>query len=352
MEWEKAGSPQGDGNVAQKKKRGVGRIIVIVVAAALLFMLIRGCSSGSGDKPEKLDWPTSGLASMLPDPPSTYGSIKTDDAEQLSVDFDEVSSDDAKAYIEACKDLGFTADATESNGNYQAFDSEGYGLDITYWSSNKNLSVSLDAPMVLEALAWPTSGPATLLPKPNTTMGRIELNSSETFGAYLGQMDSATYTAYVDECVAAGFDVDFDRGDTYYAAQNGDGVKLRLEYRGASVVWIKVESPQGVTAAENQEEQEPASDAQTDTGVESSASADFRASMDSLEEFFNKYVDFMNSYDTNDPLMLVEYGEMMTQYADAMGKIEAIDEGTLSAEDLAYYTEVMGRINQKLLEVA
>ena len=38
-------------------------------------------------------------------------------------------------------------------------------------------------------------------------------------------------------------------------------------------------------------------------------------------------------------------------YEDAMEQIDTIDENSLSADDLAYYTEVMGRVNARLLEI-
>ena len=89
--------------------------------------------------------------------------------------------------------------------------------------------------------------------------------------------------------------------------------------------------------------------------ISSAASSDFVAPMDSYEAFFDEYVDFMKNYDEDDVTDLGAFGKyasLMTQYADIMEKLDAIDEEELTAEEDAYYIEVMARINKKLLEVA
>ena len=75
-------------------------------------------------------------------------------------------------------------------------------------------------------------------------------------------------------------------------------------------------------------------------------SSSFKETMDEYEEFMDKYVDFMKSYDANDVTMLSEYTELLSQY-----KVSKIDEDSLSSADLAYYLDVINRVNKKLLEV-
>ena len=89
-------------------------------------------------------------------------------------------------------------------------------------------------------------------------------------------------------------------------------------------------------------------------GQSEGISAEFKAAMDSYEAFFDEYVAFMEKYNKNptDMSLLLEYTSFMTQYQDTMTKINGIDTTALSPEELSYYLEVMGRINQKLLSVA
>lgn len=75
--------------------------------------------------------------------------------------------------------------------------------------------------------------------------------------------------------------------------------------------------------------------------------------MDSYEAFMNEYVDFMIKYKDSDNAvsMLADYSSMMSRYADMMETIDAIDEGSLSAADDAYYLQVQSRVLQRLSEV-
>ena len=68
----------------------------------------------------------------------------------------------------------------------------------------------------------------------------------------------------------------------------------------------------------------------------------------------NEYCDFMEDYKAQgSPVsMMGKYGEMMTNYADMMKKFDAIDEGSLSPEDDAYYIDVQARVSKRLLEAA
>lgn len=77
---------------------------------------------------------------------------------------------------------------------------------------------------------------------------------------------------------------------------------------------------------------------------------EFKAAMDSYEAFFDEYCCFMNEYaqSGNPTAMLSEYMRFMTRYVEAMEQMEAMDDGSLSDAELAYYTEVTLRISRKL----
>lgn len=83
---------------------------------------------------------------------------------------------------------------------------------------------------------------------------------------------------------------------------------------------------------------------------------EFQEAMDSYEEFYDQYVAFMQKYaeaDTVDAMsMMSDYTSYMEQCAEMNEKLEAIDEGEMTDEELAYYLEVTARIEQKLLSVA
>ena len=74
------------------------------------------------------------------------------------------------------------------------------------------------------------------------------------------------------------------------------------------------------------------------------------------EAIFDEYISFMKEYKNasqDDVLgMMGEYTDYLKQYAETMSKMEALDDGDLSAEEALYYAEVTNRISKKLIEAA
>lgn len=113
-------------------------------------------------------------------------------------------------------------------------------------------------------------------------------------------------------------------------------------------------STDAATPEEPATESDPApTDASSD-----SVTPEFKEMMDGYETFMNSYCDFMvkytdasNSGDTMTLLsMTSDYTSLIQQEIDWVGKINAVDQSTLSAADAAYYVEVQGRVSQKLID--
>ena len=85
------------------------------------------------------------------------------------------------------------------------------------------------------------------------------------------------------------------------------------------------------------------------TGIDPS----FKKLMDTYEKFFDDYISFMKNYQSTDDIfsMLGEYTVYLTEYAKTMQALDDIDTSKLTKEEYAYYTEVTGRITQKLLKL-
>ncbi|SCX32776.1 hypothetical protein SAMN02910436_02852 [Ruminococcaceae bacterium P7] len=101
------------------------------------------------------------------------------------------------------------------------------------------------------------------------------------------------------------------------------------------------------TQKPTQAPEKQASKADTDSD---SVTPSFKETMDSYEAFFDSYIEFMKKYKENpgDLTMISEYADYMSKYTDYMSKLTAIDTTTLSAADLAYYTEVHTKILKKM----
>ena len=96
-------------------------------------------------------------------------------------------------------------------------------------------------------------------------------------------------------------------------------------------------------------------DTEVDTISESSIRPEFKAAMDSYEEFFDEYIEFINEYETADTTkmlgMLAEYTQYMTDFAKAMEALDEMEDDEMSTEEALYYAQVTSRITQKLLTI-
>ena len=57
-----------------------------------------------------------------------------------------VNMEDYEAYVQQCKDLGFTQDINSYDDRYEASDDSGFRLSVAFHSFNNSLNISLDAP--------------------------------------------------------------------------------------------------------------------------------------------------------------------------------------------------------------
>ena len=99
---------------------------------------------------------------------------------------------------------------------------------------------------------------------------------------------------------------------------------------------------------------EPEASTESTTTSSDDIDPDFKAAMDSYEEFFDEYVAIMKKYKENptDLSILSDYATYMGQYADMLQKLEEWESKELNTAEAAYYVDVQARITKKLLEVA
>ena len=352
MKWEPAGKG-GGAKPRDKKRGGCLAIIAAIVIIAIVGGIVSSC--GGGEEPERFDWPTTGLAAMLPEPSVDTGSVSINSEDSFSADVEGYARSDYEGYAAQCQERGFTVDASEGGDSFEAYNAEGYHLRLSFYDSMEEMDIHLDAPVEMGEISWPTTGLAALIPAPPSTTGRIGVDSSSQLSASIGNMSAEQFSAYVDACSAAGFNVDYDRGDTTYSAHDASGNSLRLSYEGFNIVEISMYASDdpAESAEETPATEEPAPEAPATTGG-AAGTSDFRATMDAYETFMNEYVDFMLAYSSdssNVVSMALDYADMMARYSEFADQVDAIDENSLSADDLAYYMEVMGRVNARLLEI-
>ena len=378
MDWEVAGqggsSSEGSAPEPKAPKRKGGKlkkwvIVAAVIAVVVAVVKVQSCVK---NQPKSLSWPTTGLATMLPDPPTKKGEVNGDSDSRFSADIDKCSESQYKEYVEACKEKSFTVDADNSTSSYEAYNNDGYKLHLYYSSTSEEMSITLEAPIAMGTLTWPSSGAGSYAPTPSSKKGKIDSDSSTYFYAYVGDTDATGYSTYVDACISAGFDVDYHRSDANFYADNAAGAHISVESVGYNTMTVRVdaskvtstaaETPAAETKssssansseAEAQAEETSAATESADSGAASTSSAgssDLRQFTDEYEAFMNSYCDFMEKYNSssNTVSMMADYAKMMKDYTDWTAKAASYDFSDASVDDLAYYNAANERILERL----
>lgn len=362
--------PPVGGNVAayQKPKKPKKPIYkkwwFYVIAAVALIAIISAISGGKG-KGEKIEWSKIELRDQLPEPPSNRGTLFENSDEEFWVSLDGVSDDQYNDYLDACVDKGFTVDADKSSYSYKAYNADGYSLDMSHIGDG--LSITLKAPMNFGSITWPSSTVGNMLPAPKSTTGKFSYEHDDSFFVYVGETSKADYDQYVADCSANGFNIDYDKGDTYYRADNADGYHISLKYEGNNIMAVEIKaSKNSDTGTSEPATTEPSTETTTpsessstetkpnDTELVDGMRKDFKDAMDSYEAFMDEYVAFMKKYSDNpsDVGLLADYTKYMSKYADMVEKFDKWESEDLNDAELAYYIDVQARVSKKLLDVA
>lgn len=226
-----------------------------------------------------------------------------------------------------------------------------------------------DATEGFTEIAWPTSELVSRLPVPESTFGEINSERADYFSVDIGNISNAQFNAYVSACQEAGFTVDYSKSNTSFSAYDEEGNYVWLYYSSEDEVMdITIRKPEEEEPEEEEpEEEEPKEEksttkksttsAKTTTTTKSSDSdidPDFKAAMDSYEEFMSNYVDFMKKYQANptDMGLLADYATYISDYAKFCDDFAKWEDEDLNTAELAYYLDVQTRVNKKLLEVA
>ena len=172
----------------------------------------------------------------------------------------------------------------------------------------------------------------------NGEISIIDPDGGTAYSFRVANYQDGEYEEYIEACKSNGFD------DVTYEGGNEGGIifKESTKDRGDS----------STASEESETPKEPATSEETSNN--SNISPEFKEAMDSYEEFFNEYCEFMKKYTNSDDAasMLADYTDYMTKYTETMEKMDTINQDELSTAEVAYYTEVSARISQKLLEVA
>lgn len=225
----------------KKKKKPIYKrwwFYVIVVIAAIAVTV-----SVSGNKSEKIKWDDMILSEQLPEPPKNKGEIHENTAEKLWVDINKISDKQYNDYTEACKAKGFTVDPESNSMSYGAYNSEGYKLSLSHYGSEDEMKIELEKPIEMSSITWPTSKAGKQLPAPKSTKGKFTHENDDGFNVYIGNTSKDDYNSYVKACSDKGFTVNYDKGDSFYNADNSAGWHVSIKYEGNNIMSIDIDAP-------------------------------------------------------------------------------------------------------------
>ncbi len=202
----------------------------------LCLLPVLGLTSCASAGRQVIAWDSLSLGEYLPEPAYLVGEVYSDGDDYLNVTIARTDKEAFRAYVSACEDMGYTVEKSKSDWDFSAFNAAGY--ELTVWHSDKEMDISLHAPVELYPLTWPTSELAQLLPVPESALGQVTYESKEYLDVYVGDITPEAYSAYVTACIEAGFDVDYSRGDDYFYADHAAGYDLSVHYEGFGVMRI------------------------------------------------------------------------------------------------------------------
>lgn len=335
----------------------------ILLVIAVIISIIVGTIERNKGEGEKFKWDDIVMKDKLPEPKSKIGTIDRNTDESLSMEINKTSSSDYSEYVNECKKTGFTIDVEKDGTSFEAYNKSGYKISLSFFDDDDAyMSIDLDAPLKMTKIEWPTSIVGKLLPAPKSKIGKFSYEHDDRFDVYVGETSKADYSDYVTACSDKGFNVDYDKEETYYSANNSEGYHLTIEYEGNSIMSISISSPDD--KKEDSSSEDDTSTDEKDDSTESSETkadlvdgmhADFKEAMDSYEKFMDEYIAFMDKYaksDGTDASILSDYATYMKKYAEFVDKFEQWESKDLNTAETAYYLEVQLRVENKLLNVA
>ncbi len=321
------------------------------------------------------------LSSILPEPSSSTVDILINSDSSLYVSIYKISISEYNEYINECVEQGFIVGSEVDTSSYKAFNEQGYELFLHYSEYSEEMNIELNSPIQLNEISWPNSDLSKLIPTPKSTFGNIATESSDRISIYIGNTSIDDYNEYVIACMDLGFNLEYSKDNNSFTAYNKTAHTVSIKHENNNIMHITLAKPSQydvdyLNKALNEDneisstlEDESSSkdvviedesqkaddeitseDAQvTLTGIRQ----EFKDAMDSYELFFDEYIEFMNKYseNENDISVALDYANFLAQFSETMQDLEEISEDDLSDEEFLYYTEVMLRINQKLLTV-
>ena len=91
-------------------------------------------------------WTATDLGNQIPKPETEIVEAGVDDEDTFMFDAYGMSLEQFNAYVEACKEQGYTENASSSDGYYTADSADGYSVNLSYYEEDGRMSATVRAP--------------------------------------------------------------------------------------------------------------------------------------------------------------------------------------------------------------
>ena len=209
--------------------------ILLIGISVVLFVPYFAVFSGNesdyeldyGDEYEEeplteLEWPGHELAQIIPIPKSNMGRVDWEYDDEISIYIGETSFEDYEAYIEACKEAGFTNVTSEGETFFYARNAEGYRISLTYNEDETAMKITVEMPLykvVIEidcAANLIFSRYNVVVNLDYDELGTIEHGKSATYDV---ELEKGSYTLEIckedDEDVVGTYEIEVTGDGTY-----------------------------------------------------------------------------------------------------------------------------------------
>lgn len=331
----------------------------ILLVGIILLIIVNDFKEKIENMPKKFDWDEIELSELLPEVESAYGEIKTNRSDLAIIEVAKIDKKSYKNYVQECIEKGYSLDLEYEPWDtvYGAFNKDGYSIRIIYSENNEEISITLKTPEkdTMTEIEWPNSDLAKILPIPKSNFGKIFYNSSNSYIIHLGNTNINDYNDYVKKCEEMGFVVDYSKSEKAYSAKDTNGNELKLMYLGANIIEISIKASETNIANTGEKNETENKETVNEVKLVDGMRPEFKAAMDSYENFMNEYCDFMKKYansDGNDLTLMQDYADYVKKYSefvDDFAKWE--DDTTMNSKETTYYIDVQARVNKKIIEV-
>lgn len=270
--------------------------------------IVEGC--------QDLEWPASGIATLLPVVSAPYGNSMIESSTMFTVSLYNVKSKDFSEYVSACQEKGFNVDEALTSATFSAKNEDGYELNLFYIADDQNLHINLSAPEGVEFEEEEDGDTGSSQSVISSPLFEEEDDTEEDDASEAEQSDSAADSRSNNSVVVEPDDEEDDE-DIPLAPSATTSMPTILD---------------GTDSTEN---------------IRTSV----KEAIDAYKEVWLSLADFMEEYNArNKPVsMLKDYVSLLETCQEAEDKMDAMEDDW-SAEELYYFIQAQNEINERLFE--